>query len=287
VHLHDITPLILTYNEEANISRTLAGLAWATRILVVDSFSTDRTLDILRHDPRVEVLQRPFDHPADQCNFGLEHVTTPWVLSLDADYVCPPQLADELRALPDDPAEAGYRAAFRYCVHGRPLRGSLYPPRTVLYRRARAHYAVDGHTQRVVIDGPVGDLQSKIAHDDRKPLSTWLRAQERYAAAEATKLLATERGSLSLADRLRLTRWAAPLAAPLYCLVLKGGLLDGRAGLLYALQRTYAEIALALQLAERLEAGASGESPLTEAVSSPEPSAQIRTALPIDSTTPA
>jgi glycosyltransferase involved in cell wall biosynthesis len=250
VQLDKITPLILTFNEEANIHRVLGRLAWAERIVVVDSFSTDATLDILEAYPNVVVVQRAFDDFASQCNFGLTHVESDWVLSLDADYVCPPELADELRRLPEDPAEHGYRVAFRYCIHGCALRGTLYPPRTVLYRRQHARYENDGHAHRVRVGGPVGVLRSRIDHDDRKPLDAWFAAQRRYAGQEAAKLLATPRSELGLADRLRLTKWAAPVLAPVYCLVAKGGLLDGRAGWTYALQRTYAEIALALALDE-------------------------------------
>ena len=80
-----ITPLIITYNEAPNICRTLGKLLWAQRIVVIDSGSTDGTVEILRGYPQVEVIQRPFINAASQCNFGLTQVVSPWVLSLDAD----------------------------------------------------------------------------------------------------------------------------------------------------------------------------------------------------------
>ena len=134
--LDGITPLILTYNEEANIARTLAGLAWARRIVVIDSGSTDRTLEVLAADPRVEVIHRPFDNFADQCNVGLEHIQTPWVLSLDADYHITAALQSEIQGVLSvgSRPEAGFRIPFRYCVAGRPLRGAILPPRIALYR---------------------------------------------------------------------------------------------------------------------------------------------------------
>ena len=93
--LRKITPLILTYDEEANIGRTLERLTWAEQILVIDSYSTDATLDILDEYPQVEVVQRSFDNFASQCNFGLQHICTEWILSLDADYVLSDELVDE------------------------------------------------------------------------------------------------------------------------------------------------------------------------------------------------
>ena len=245
-----VTALVLTYNEEANLGRVLDRLAWADRVLVLDSYSTDRTLEIARAYPNVDVRQRAFDSFAGQCNWGLGLVETEWTLSLDADYVLTPELVEEIAALPPDPDVAGYEVQFTYVVGGRPLRGTLYPPRTVLYRTARATYRQDGHAHRVRVDGPVGVLREKIWHDDRKPLASWLDAQRRYAAQEAAKLRATPVRELGRNDRLRLKGVLAPVLAPLYALVVKGGALDGRAGWHYALQRAYAETLLALHLHE-------------------------------------
>lgn len=245
-----VTALVLTYNEEANIGRVLDRLAWADRVLVLDSYSTDRTLEIAQAFPNVVVRQRAFDSFADQCNYGLELVETEWTLSLDADYVLTYGLVNEIAALPADPDVAGYEVEFTYVIDGRPLRGALYPPRTVLYRTARATYRQDGHAHRIEVDGPVGTLIEKIWHDDRKPLASWLDAQRRYAAQEAAKLRAVPPRDLGRNDRLRLTGILAPVLAPLYALVFKGGILDGRAGWHYALQRAYAEVLLALHLHE-------------------------------------
>ena len=246
-----VTPLILTYDEAPNVGRVLDRLAWAERIVVVDSGSTDGTLELVARYPQAEVFHRPFDSFARQCNFGLDQIETEWVLSLDADYVLSEALVDEIYALPDDPEVAGYRARFVYCIEGRPLRGTLYPPRTVLYRKDRAHYADDGHGHRVHIDGPVADLRHPIFHDDRKPLARWLRSQDRYADLEAEKLLTTPPEHLGRVDRLRRLGWLVPFLTPAYCLLAKGLILDGRAGLTYTFQRTYAELLLALKLQAR------------------------------------
>ena len=85
--LDQITPLILTYNETPNVDRTLKQLTWAKEIVVIESFSDDDTLEILSRYPQVKVFQRKYDSFASQCNFGLEKITSEWLLSLDADYV--------------------------------------------------------------------------------------------------------------------------------------------------------------------------------------------------------
>jgi glycosyltransferase involved in cell wall biosynthesis len=249
--LDQITPLILTHNELPNIERTLARLDWAKRIVVVDSFSTDGTLDILHRHPRVAVFGHEFVDFAGQCNFGLAQVESPWVLSLDADYELSEELVDELRRLVPRETTAGYRAGFVYRIHGRPLRGTMYPPRTVLYRRDRGIYRQEGHAHKVRVDGDILSLRGVIYHDDRKKLSRWLASQQHYAVVEADYLLGRAGQRLARADRIRLMAWPAPLAVLLYVLFVKGCILGGWPGWYYALQRLFSETLLALEIIDR------------------------------------
>jgi hypothetical protein len=147
---------------------------------------------------------------------------------------------------PDD--LSGYRAKFVYCIHGKPLRGSAYPPVVVLYRHKLARYRQDGHGHRVVIDGTIGDLRSRILHDDRKPLGRWLRSQDEYMKLETRKLLDTDWRDLGWADRARKMILPAPFVMFAYCLFVGGAILDGRAGLYYAFQRLLSEVLLSLYL---------------------------------------
>jgi len=251
--LEQITPVILTYNEEANIERTLSRLQWARNIVVVDSFSTDATLSVLARSGRVSLFQRAFDSHAQQWNFAIDatNLTTEWFLALDADYVLTDEIITELANLKPDPSTNGYSAGFRYCVAGVPLRGTLYPEVTILCRRGNAHYRQDGHTQRVAVQGSVATLASKVFHDDRKPLSRWLASQQHYARLEAEYLLANDKASLNLMDRVRRWGWISPILVFFYTLVAKGCLLDGWRGWFYVLQRTFAELLIALEIIDR------------------------------------
>jgi glycosyltransferase involved in cell wall biosynthesis len=250
--LADITPLILTYNEAPNIGRTLEQLRWARDIVVVDSFSNDETVEIVKSFPNARLVQRAFDNHGAQWSFGLSEtgIATEWVLALDADYFLTPETIDELKVLRPLANIVGYKAQFTYCINGRPVRSGLYTPVTVLYRRSFAKYVQDGHTQRLVLDGGVEKLRSRILHDDRKPLSRWFEAQQRYMALEAKEILASDPGSLGRADRIRRLRVVAPLAVLFYCLIVRGGVLDGWPGFYYAFQRTFAELLLSLYLIE-------------------------------------
>jgi glycosyltransferase involved in cell wall biosynthesis len=246
-----ITPLLITYNEAPNIARTIGKLSWAKRIVVIDSGSTDATLGLLRRFPQVEIVEHPFSDFASQCNFGLAQIDTPWVLSLDADYELSDALVEELATLRPGDDIAGYRAKFVYRIHGRALRGTLYPNRVVLYRKEKARYRNEGHGHRVAIDGKVLPLASVIFHDDRKPLARWLDSQQRYARMEARYLNETPREKLGRSDRIRSLGWLAPIGVLFYTLFVKGCILDGWPGWFYALQRLCAETLIALEVLER------------------------------------
>src|SRR5262245_12497464 len=203
--LDSITPVILTLNEAPNIERTLVALGWARDIVVVDSFSNDQTVALISGSPNARVFQRQFDCHENQWNFAIKEtdIKSDWVLALDADYLVTTELIDEIRGLTPTTEIAGYVARFVYCVAGRPLRGSAYPPVTVLYRRRGASYAQDGHTQRVVLRGNIAELCAPMLHDDRKGLDHWLRSQSRYMRLEALKLNESSWNDLDWADRIR------------------------------------------------------------------------------------
>ena len=249
--LDQITPVILTRDEEPNIGRTLAQLTWAPDIVLVDSFSTDATVEMARGFPNVRVFQRQFDVLATQWMFGLEQVRTQWMLALDADYVVPAGLVQELKQLTPLANVRGYRSRFRYAVGGKVLRGSLYPPHIVLAATAHARVWQDGHAQRLSVDGEVGELETPIIHDDRKSFRAFVGRQKRYMAQEAEKLRSANPLAIGISGRVRKLIVVAPFAALIHTLLVKGLILDGRAGLRYAWERFVAELILSRELLRR------------------------------------
>ena len=248
--LDQITPVILTYNEAPNIARVLGALSWARDIVLVDSFSDDDTVAVAKSFPCVRVFQRAFDSHRNQWDFGLKEtgISTPWVLALDADYVVSDEFVVELKNKTPGTETAGYRANFVYCIKGRKLRSGIYPPVTVLYRREAATYVQDGHTQRVAVEGAIEDLHAPVFHDDRKSLKRWFNSQSKYTELEAQKLRAADPAELRFADRLRRWRVVVPPVMLVYCLIVRGGILDGWAGFYYAFQRAMAEAMLSHRL---------------------------------------
>jgi glycosyltransferase involved in cell wall biosynthesis len=282
VNSHLITVLILSHNERENIERTLAALPQIEKILLVDSYSTDETVGIAqRVRPDIQILQREFDNHTQQWNFGLDQVKTDWVLTLDADYELSSELRGEIAKLEPPPDVVGYSAEFVYRIFGRSLRASSYPPRVVLFRVKRGRYVDDGHTQTLWFysasrelrppvkfekgkqaaspteeTGRIGKLAGKIYHDDRKPLSHWIHAQDRYAKLEAKHLLSKPLSELNFQDRLRRRIFFAAPIMFLYLLFARGLVLDGWPGWFYVAQRTIAELLLSIRLlieAKKLE----------------------------------
>src|SRR5262245_16737028 len=114
--LDQITPVLLTYDEEENISRTLDRLGWARDIVVVDSFSTDATVYNARSRPRVRLFQRIFDDHAQQWNYAIQetNIKTEWILALDADYFLTDEFIEELAKLAPDADVNSYWVSFTY-----------------------------------------------------------------------------------------------------------------------------------------------------------------------------
>ncbi len=250
MNLADITPLVLTFNEEPNIRRCLERLQWASRIVVMDSGSTDRTLAICLEFSNVGVIHRAFDNHTAQWNHGLDRVETRWTLTLDADYIINDNFIQELQRLATNDNTQAWYGGFNYVMLGKRLRGTLYPPRVILFETQLCRYVQDGHTQLLRPHGPIGILATQIDHDDRKPLVRWLDSQRKYAALEAEKL-SKEVSYNGTADRLRKMIWPAAPAAFLFTLFAKGLIFDGWPGFYYVLQRTYAELLLSLELLEK------------------------------------
>jgi glycosyltransferase involved in cell wall biosynthesis len=245
----EVTPVILTRDEEANIGRTIAQLMWAKEIIVVDSFSKDSTEAVARMFPNVRFIQREFDDLAAQWTFAFTQSRTPWVLALDADYYVTKGFAAEIRALDPPPNVSAYIASFVYAIRGERLRASLYPPRPVLLRADRCTFVMDGHTQRPRVEGDVAMLSAPIIHDDRKPFPRFIERQRLYMRDEAAKI---RRGkNLNLAGYVRKLRVVAPFAVLLETLFVKGLILDGVPGLIYTFERVVAEAILSLELMKR------------------------------------
>lgn len=242
--LDHVAVLILTFNEEANIERTLQALDVFSEIIIVDSVSTDKTQEIGRQFSNVHIVERPFDNLMNQWNFAHTLTSRNWILSLDADYRVSAELVKEIMNC--NLQLDAYYAPFKYCILGTPLKGSTLPPRPVFYNKEKCTYEQDGHAQFLRINGSSGSFTHPIFHDDRKSLDRWLISQNNYSHQEIEKLLHSNHVAKGV-DKLRLKTILTPFLVFFYTLVVKGGILDGRKGVYYSLQRMYAELLFLLK----------------------------------------
>lgn len=251
-----ISVLILTLDEEVNLGDCLDSVAWSDDVVVLDSLSKDRTVEIAR-EHGVRVFQRAFDNYANQRNFGLRDVKYkhPWVLMLDADERVPAELREEMlhttSVAPD--SIALFRMRRKDHLFGRWIRRSSGYP-TWFGRLARVG--------RVWVERPIneeyhadGELANLAGHLDHYPFNkgfaAWIEKHDRYSTMEAT-LLATQpryemawRGLFSRdPDERRRAHKAWVYSMPLRPLIVfsglyfvKGGMLEGRAGLTFSLLR--------------------------------------------------
>jgi glycosyltransferase involved in cell wall biosynthesis len=248
----NITPVILTYNEEPNLAATLRSLAWARRIVVVDSGSSDGTPEIARSFPNVAWFVRNFDSHAAQWSYAVHDtdIDTRYVLALDADMRPAPGFREELARFS---GQAGL-VPFEYRVHGQSLMGSIYPSQIRVFTRQDILIEQRGHTQVFRTAAPVYRFRGKLIHEDLKPFSRWLANQLKYASLEADRI--RHAPAASLRDRLRCTGFS-PAIWGAYAYLRSGGPFKGSASRAYAEERMVFEALLARLLAGPESAGVS------------------------------
>jgi glycosyltransferase involved in cell wall biosynthesis len=248
-----VTPLVLTYNEEPNIRRTLESLCWAERVVVLDSHSTDATESIARSFVNVDWQVRRFDCHRSQWEHGVRNtgIETPFILALDADMSVPITFVDELAQHFVPGNYTGAVVSFEFRILGQPLVGSIYPAQLRVFRRESVAVSQQGHTQEFSIKGSLYNFKSSLVHDDRKGLERWVSSQAAYSALEEQRLAAA--GVHRWRDRLR-ELGLMPLIAGGLAYVRAGGPLRGAAAVRYACERTTFECLLAIRLmSSRLE----------------------------------
>jgi glycosyltransferase involved in cell wall biosynthesis len=267
-----VSVMVLTKNEEQNLEKCLASARSFDEVFIVDSKSTDRTVEIAReHGAQVVSFQWNGAYPKKK-QWALENVPIAheWVLYLDADEEVTPELAGEIRdLLADGPCHAGYFVSLDYRFLGRTLQHGQRVDKLVLFHRTRGRFEerddldaenmweVEGHYQPR-IDGSVGRLEASLVHDDHDSLYHYFERHNRYSDWEAV-LRRKQNGSheTHLASRKKELFNALPfkpLAFFVHSYLMRGGFLDGRAGYHYALAKAfyYWQIRVKeLELAER------------------------------------
>ncbi len=224
-----ISAAIITYNEEKNIKDCLESVLFADEIVVVDSYSSDKTEEIAKHFP-VHFLKRKFDNFSGQKNYALSQTTGEWVLLIDADERVSPKLQGEIQALlASDPPPAAYRIKRESYFFGKPLRysGTQKDAPIRLFPRSSVRYEQPIH-EEIVTSLPVRHLQSRILHFSTENAARYNQKLRPYISLEIQNLKINKK-PVTWIDVL-----GRPLARFFQRLIPQAGLLDGLTGLFFA-----------------------------------------------------
>jgi len=224
----------ITQDEEENFPRTLASVqdlirALGGEIIVVDSGSTDRTLDIAQQYG-AKIFREPWKGFAAQKNSALEKATGDWILFLDADEPLEPAAADEIHAaLAATPTVAGYWISRKNFFLNRWIRhGGFYPDRKLrLIRRGAGQWIEHGAHPTIQVTGPTANLSHAILHYAYPTLRGYIAHMNSYSSMQAEHLTQSRRRGFDLVNIV-----LNPLATFFYNYVFRLGFLDGGEGLL-------------------------------------------------------
>jgi len=234
-----LSVVIVTLNEEETLARTLASVAWAEEIVVVDSGSTDRTAEIAR-SYGARVIEREWPGFAAQKNYAIAQCSGTWVLSLDADEELTPELQQQIQTLltSNPPVDAFYLKRRNYFL-GRWIRhGGFYPDAKLrLFRRNTTNSMLTPRfTERAVhetiaFNGKAGTMDFDLIHHAYPTLTHYIEHMNRYSSLGAEILAARGRTSSSWIAFV-LNVWVVPQYMFQWNYFFRLGFLDGREGLL-------------------------------------------------------
>lgn len=262
--MNDITAIILTKNEEVNIERCIKSIkAWVDRVVVVDSGSTDKTVELAEALGAEIYRHEPFVHYAGQFNWALDNVDvkTRWVYRIDADEEVPPALAEEIvencRKHHDDEVN-GFVMKFKIAFMGTFLKhGGMYPfYNLTIFKYGKGRYEDRALGEHVILsEGRTIDLKNDCLHFDFKSLDAWINKHNWYATREVADYYATRskgqedpnklyreaKKTSKLRDGLyyRLPKFLRAKLYFWYRYYFRLGFLDGRAGYVHAFLQAY------------------------------------------------
>ena len=264
-----ISVLILTLNEEINLPGCLESVKWCDDIIVYDSYSTDRTVEIAR-EAGARVFQRSFDNYANQRNAALTQVEYrhPWLLMLDADEQATPAVEQEIRGI----ANSGEESTTLYHIRRKDMffgkwlrRSSGYPTWFGRFFRVGKVRVEREINEEYHTEGKIGHMQEHLIHYPfNKGVAFWFERHNRYSSMEASLLLQEIRVPLELRKifssdpiiRRKILKQIAyrmpgrPFLVFCYLYLFRLGILDGRAGLTYSILRSIYEYMIDIKVKE-------------------------------------
>ncbi|NND78059.1 MAG: glycosyltransferase family 2 protein [Flavobacteriales bacterium] len=190
-----ISGIITTYNEEENIEAALASMSWVDEMIVVDSFSTDKTMEIAKQNGAA-VFQRIYVNPADQKNWIIPQAKNPWIFILDADERCTAELRSEIQnKIEHGPKCDAYWIPRANIFMGKKVRFSGWQGDKVIrfFKRDMCRYNDKWVHEEIETSGSVCSLKSKMVHNTYKDIQHYEEKMQRYAEYAVQDLLRKKR----------------------------------------------------------------------------------------------
>lgn len=224
--LSRVSLIVITFNEEDNIERCLTSAGGVGEIIVVDSFSTDRTVARARQRGAA-VHRREYVSAADQKNWAIERATRDWILILDADEFLSPELKTEIALELSSPRADGYLLRRRNYFFGSRIRYCGWQNDRVLrlFRRGKGHYPEIAVHERLGLEGRIAACSAYLDHRSYRDMADYIERMKSYSRRGAEELLSRGTGWFPAVV-------THPIARFVRMYLLQRGFLDGRAGLL-------------------------------------------------------
>jgi glycosyltransferase involved in cell wall biosynthesis len=192
-----LTAIVTSYNEIEFIEDCIRSTLWADEVLLIDSYSDDGTVELVREKfPNVRIVQRPYYGAASQKNFGIDCATSKWILYVDADELVPDELRDEILKMMNGPLEFwAYSIGRRNFMMGKEVKYSgLQRDRvTRLFHREHARYPKRRVHTDLRVDGPTGALRHKMLHFYIRSFDHMIEKMTRYAIWGSAQLYLEKR----------------------------------------------------------------------------------------------
>lgn len=233
--MRKLTAIIPTGNEAHNIAEAIESVRFADEILVVDSFSTDQTVEIAQR-AGAKVIQREYGYSASQKNWAIPQAEHEWILLLDADERIPEALQQEIiNTLEQEPNHDGYWIYRRNFFLGREVKYSWKDDRVIrLFHRDRCRYE-DKHVHaEILAEGSVGELKNSMIHNTYVSIDAYVKKLNRYADWQANDY------DKKVGKITAFHLWVKPGFRFFKHYLLKQGFRDGMPGFIIAILQAYA-----------------------------------------------
>jgi glycosyltransferase involved in cell wall biosynthesis len=228
-----ITAAVITYNEESNIERCLNSLGWVDEIIVVDSYSQDKTVEICSKF-KCKVIQTEWKGFGRTKKFAVDHSSNDWILSIDADEEVSQPLKNRIEQILEDPKYQGYNVKRRSFYMGREVKhcgwDNDYPLR--LFNRNYGNFNEKDVHESVVLKGNRSKIEEPLLHYTYPSISSHISKMNRYTDISALSGTKLKKGGIIFSIAMGMNKFFK-----MY--LLQKGFLDGKIGLLLSINSAF------------------------------------------------